>query len=90
MPCDWITLKDELIEEATARFTKNNLGKYVGNLGQIITSSHIWKSMYQRYIGIHYGKLDLEQRIPLPVCVESKIKIAFSEKDDTYMGFKES
>ena len=55
MPCDWITLKEELIAKATTGFTKNQLGQNVNNLGEVIPFSQICMYMYQMYIRIQYG-----------------------------------
>ena len=90
MPCDWITMGEELIQDATERYVTNESGQQITSTGQVVLQSKIRKTIYRKYTRLRYGKLGASERIPLPICVESAIKNAFPEPDDTYMGFKEN
>ena len=90
MPCNWIDLGPDLLEQLEGMYSLNDKGKKVDANGDIIPNNQLCKSLYRLYVTAQFGYLGNGERVQVPECVSKKIKAVYPDYNGKYMGCKEN
>jgi len=88
-PCEWDEYGAEMLENLEATYPKDDQGQHIDpSTGLPVPLNTVRFALYQSFIYLKYGHLGRFNRIPLPQCIEDKIKETYPDPDGNFVGFQ--
>ena len=89
MPCEWIEFGTSMLQNVNMTYPTNGDRERIDDSNVVVDNERMRKTLYKMFTREKYGHLGKGNRIPLPNCVVVKIREAFPDPENKYMGFHE-
>jgi hypothetical protein len=91
-PCEWAEFGDEVKDYSKRLYIHKAMNGTIAMTdrdGNFIPNKKMRKALYKTFTYLKFGHLGRGNRIPIPLCVVSKIREMYPEPDGNYIGFHE-